>query len=151
MKGLRICAHGFFPNVDQLGNYEAKISYILFIHKILAFNQRWYGNRLVITHAHALNKKNRQIMPESSKYSFKISLKLWETSFGAAMSSRSIARHFDKRWIAYGQFSAKYLKICRGISGISPADFKFRHLSWLFCKNYENRTVGTPDFLIWNL
>ena len=64
------------------------------------------------------------------------------------MSSRTVGRHFDKPRIDHGHFGAKYLKKGRGITGIIPADLKFRHLSSLFCKNYENRTMGILDISI---
>ena len=65
-----------------------------------------------------------------------------------AISSRTIRRHFDKPRIDYGHFGAKYLKHGQGITGIIPADLKFRHLFSLFCKNYENRTMGILDISI---
>ena len=45
---------------------------------------------------------------------------LWKPSFGGAISSPDIRRHFGKGWNEYGHLNAKYLENC---PGISPADF----------------------------
>ena len=58
------------------------------------------------------------------------------------------ATDFGKSLNEYGHFNTEYLENCQGASGASPADLKILHLFRYFCKNFENRTMGTSDILV---
>ena len=47
-----------------------------------------------------------------------------------------------------GSYLHLHLEKCHEGSEGPPADLKFIHLFAYFSKNYENRTLGTPDILV---